>query len=331
MRRTAYSVIASLLVVGALAIPGKAQQINDRVEYDAYVAVINEKDLLKKSALAEKFLVDYKESAAKKETYWILILSYAEIPNWAKAMELAEKLPALAPGFDAAQKNQVLLIGMNAAMQLRNTPRIIEWSEKVLAANPNQIDALRNLSYLWSTSLPTEEAAKQAQMAKVLEINKRALAQPKPAGVTDATWTPIQVHLHRTSCMMLLNQKKNAEAIVECQEALKLNKKDGDSYHLIGLAMISDLNDKLKKYRSSVDKLNENRTADQVTRDELTAEKEGAFEAATKKKDEVVLTFAKAVVAGGGYAAQARTKLQEYASAPGELDKALAEAKADLG
>jgi tetratricopeptide (TPR) repeat protein len=331
MRRTAYLGLASWLVMGALAISGKAQQINDPREYDAYMAVFNEKDLTRKSALAEKFLVDYKETAAKKETYWMLILSYADLPNWPKAMELAEKLPTLAPGFDAAQKNEVLRIGMTAAMALKDNPRIIEWSERVRAANPNHIDALRNLSYLWSTSLPADEAAKQAQMAKVLEINKRILAQPKPAGVADATWTPIQVQLHRTSCMMLLNQKKNAEAIAECQEALKLNKKDGDSYYLIGLAMISDLNDKVKKYNASVDKLNENRTANQIIRDDLTAERDLAILIATKKKDEVVLTFAKAVVAGGGYAVQARTKLQEYATAPAELDKALADAKADLG
>jgi tetratricopeptide (TPR) repeat protein len=275
--------------------------------------------------------VDYKETAAKKETYWMLILSYAQIPNWPKALELAENLPTLAPGFDAAQKNQVLLIGMNAAMESKNNLKIIEWSERVLAANPNQIDALRTLSFLWSTSLPADDDAKQAQMTKVLEIDKRALAQPKPAGVADATWTLIRVQLHRTSCLMLLNQKKNAEAIAECQEALKLNKKDGDSHYLIGLAMISDLNDKLKKYTASVDTLNENRTAGQIIRDDLTADKDLAFLIATKKKDEVVLTFAKAVVAGGGYAAQARTKLQEYATAPGELDKALADAKADLG
>jgi len=322
--------LALLLLAGALATLGRAQQINDRVEYDVYVAVINEKDLTRKSTLAEKFLLDYKETVAKKETYWMLILSYAEIPNWARAIELAEKLPALAPGFDAAQKNQVLLIGMNAAMQLKNNPKIIEWSEKVLAADPNQIDALRNLSFLWSTSFPADDAAKQHQMAKVLEIDKRALAQPKPAGVADATWTPIQVQLHRTSCLMLLNQKKNAEAIAECQEALKLDKKDGDSYYLIGFAMIPDLNDRIRKYNDSVNKLNDNRTADQLTRDDLTATRDGTLLIATKTKDEIVLTFAKAVVAGGGYAAQARTKLQEYATAPGELNKALADAKANL-
>ena len=330
MRRTACLGFVALLLVGLLTTAGKAQQINDLAEYNAYVAVINEKDLTRKAALAEKFLVDYKETAAKKETYWMLILSYAQIPNWAKAMELAEKLPTLAPGFDAAQKDQVLLIGMSAAMELKNNARIIEWSEKVLAANPNQFDALRNLSFLWSTSLPADDAAKQAQMAKVLDINKRALAQPRPAGVTDAAWTPIQVQLHRTSCLMLLNQRKNAEAIAECQEALKLDRKDGDSYHLIGLAMIPELNDKLKKYQASVATLNENRTADQITRDELTAVKDGALLIASMKKDEIVLTFAKAVVAGGGYAAQARTKLQEYATDPAERDKALADAKADL-
>ena len=52
MRRTAYIGLASLLLVGALAIPGEAQQINDGVEYGAYLAVLNEKDLTKKSALA---------------------------------------------------------------------------------------------------------------------------------------------------------------------------------------------------------------------------------------------------------------------------------------
>jgi hypothetical protein len=131
---------------------------------------------------------------------------------------------------------------------------------------------------------------------------------------------------------MLLNQKKYAETITACEAALKVNPKDGDSYYLIGLAMKPSLVDLVAKYNESVNKLNENRTADQITRDELMAVKDGAEKVAESKKEEIIGIFAKAVACGGGAAAQAKDELTKlFGGTPDEMNAVVAEKKKELG
>src|SRR5690348_2910097 len=103
-----------LLLLTALAAPGFAQEVKDPAEYAAYMKVYEEKDPGKKAPAGEKFLVDFPKTAAITQTYMMVLLSYAQIPNWAKALEYADKQATVAPTLSADDKKRVLLIGMTA-------------------------------------------------------------------------------------------------------------------------------------------------------------------------------------------------------------------------
>jgi tetratricopeptide (TPR) repeat protein len=332
MRRTAYLGLFLTLVL-ALATPGFAQQLNDPAEYKAYMdTCFNPTDLPKKAAGCEKFLVDYPKTVAVTQTYMQILLSYARIPNWAKALETADKQAQMAPTLGADDKKQVLLVGMTAAEQTKNTAKLKEYANKVLETDPKNIGALITLSGLLANSIPTDDGAKTKHFDETLTITRRALAEPKPAGANDAQWNLVLGQLRDTSCMVLLNQKKYAEAIAACDEAIKLNKKDGYAYYLKGMAMKPAVADAIAKYTAAVDKLNENRTADQLTRDELKATADGLQSTAQEKTNQLVDVFAKSVATGWqGAQNPSHNELKIFTGTPEELTKLINDKKAELG
>src|SRR5262245_30202355 len=275
MKNTACWGIFSILFVGLTA-PGFSQEIKDPMEYSAYTAVYQQQDPAKKAAMAEKFLMDYPKTTALQQTYMILLLSYARIPDWMKALETADKQEQMAPALGAEEKKQVLLVGMAASEQTKNVPKLKEYAEKVLAVDPKNVGALVSLStVLASTPLPTDEGAKAKQLDQTLSIAQRALAEPKPQGATDAQWTQVTMQLHDTSAMVLLNQKKYSEASAEAQAALKIDAKDGYAYYLQGLAMKPSVAEAINNYNAAVKKLNDTPATDQIARDESKAAADG--------------------------------------------------------
>jgi tetratricopeptide (TPR) repeat protein len=321
-----------LILFAALAAPGFAQEIKDPAEYNAYSALYQEKDPAKKAAMGEKFLMDYPKTVAVTQTYMIILLSYARIPDWMKALETADKQEQMASGLGQEEKKQVLLVGMAAAEQLKNVSRVKDYAEKILAADPKNIGALVTLSaVLASTPLPTDEGAKAKRLDETLSITQRALAEPRPEGTPDAQWNQVTMQLHDTSAMVLLNQKKYSEATSEAQAALKIESKDGYAYYLLGLATKPSVVEAINNYNAAVKKINDNATADQPTRDDLKAAADGFEKIATTKTDELIDLFAKSVATGWPGAANARNELKIFKGTPDELEKLISEKKVQLG
>src|SRR5262245_1208002 len=105
MKRTGYlgSFLFLLLAMAVSAAPGFGQertpQAKTRPEYDAYIAVFNEKDPAKKAGLGEKFIGDFKDSDFIPNAYTMTIGGYTGSRNWAKVLEVADRAAAL-PGAD---------------------------------------------------------------------------------------------------------------------------------------------------------------------------------------------------------------------------------------
>jgi tetratricopeptide (TPR) repeat protein len=332
MTRSAYWGLI-LLLLGMLAVPAYAQDITDPKEYDAYKAIFDEKDQAKKGELAEKFLADFPKTTARIQAYTFALLGYAQGGVWAKALDIAEKQPTLAPAADDKLKLMVIQVGLGAAQQLKNVAKTQEYAEKSLTANPNDLNALLALSGILSSSLPTAEAPRQAQITRALEITNRALKQPMPQGVQPADWNPVQVQLNRTVCQLHLNQKKYEETITACQQALKLNSKDAGSYYLTGLALKYQVPPLQDSYRSAIDEYNANRTGDPALVAELKAKSDAMLAAAEAKLDEAIGAFAKAVAIGG--INEARTELENLYKGKNNgsidgLDALIAQKKAEL-
>jgi hypothetical protein len=314
-----------LLLIGALTIPALAQaqqaqpaqqlpKWKDNKEYADYMTVYDEKDNAKKAANAEKFFVDHKDAdpIALTDVFKRMYLAYANAGNWAKVLESYDRMATLGPQVTDAEKQQYTQIALIAAANSKNNPRTIELAETILKGDPNNFNALITLSNILTQTLPASGPEKDAKIARTLEVAKKALAQPRPQGVTDAQWNPIQVQLHDTACLMLLNQKKHQESIEECQAAIKINPQDGYAWYWIGLSHRAALIDLANKYKAAVDKYNENRaTADQLALDELRAAMQGAQKVASDKRDETEDAFKKAAAIGGEAGKQAEAEMQK--------------------
>jgi hypothetical protein len=346
MKRIAYWALP-LMLIGALTAPvlAQAQQAqqaqpkqqdpkwNDTKEYNDYIAVYEQKDQAKRAEGAEKFFVDHKNAdpIALTEVYKYMLFGYANSSNWKKTLETIER-QSMAPKLTEADKKQYDQIGLVAAASSKDNPKTVEYAEKVLKNDPKNFNALITLSGVLSQTLPPTNPAKDQQIEKTLVITKQALEQPRPQGVTEAQWNPIQQQLRETTCLMLLNQKKYPESIAECQAALKINPKDGFAYYWIGLSHKSALIDLSKKYNEAVDNYNAHRTDGQLVVDEMREKMEGAQKVATDKRDETVDAFAKAVAVGGEAGKQAMTELQAiFQGTPAELNQLIEEKKKQLG
>jgi tetratricopeptide (TPR) repeat protein len=239
---------------------------------------------------------------------------------------------SIAPKLTEADKRQYTQIALLGATNLKNNPKIQEYAEKVLAFDPNNLNALITLSNLLSQTLPQTEPAKTGGLVKTLEITKRALSQPRPKDVADAQWNPIQLQLRQTTCMVLLNQQKYPESMAECREALKLSPKDPYAWYLIGMSFKVELIDRQKKYTEAVDNYNKVRTtADQITLDELKATFQGLEKIASDKRDETLDAFARSAAVGGPVADQARGEMQKITGDAGETNRLIEEKKSQLG
>jgi len=266
------------------------------------------------------------------EMYKFMLFGYANSSNWKKTFETLDRM-SLGPNLTDADKKQYDHIGLVAAASSKDNPKTIQYAEKVLKNDPKNFNALITLSGVLSQTLPPTNPAKDQQIARTLDITKQALDQPRPQGVTDAQWNPIQQQLRETSCLMLLNQKKYPESIAECQAALKINPKDGFAYYWIGLSHKSALIDLSKKYNEAVDTYNANRDKGPLVVDELRDKMQGAEKIASDKRDETVDAFAKAAAIGGDAGNQAMAELQGgvFPGTPAELKALIEEKKKQLG
>ena len=322
-----------LLLIGAVTLSAFAQGPNWKgTEYPDYMTVYNEKEPGKQAILAEKYLADHKDADPEVLTqiYQFMLFGYANSGNWLKALESVERM-AVAPKLTDADRANYTQIGMLAAASANNTPKTREYAERILKENPKNFKALVALSGVLYQNVPTGPE-KDAHVARTLQVTKDALALGRPQEVSEAQFTQIALQLHETMCLMLLNQQKNMEAIDECQEALKLNPKDGFAWYWIGLAHRAALFDLYKKYNDAVDNYNNNRDKGQLVVDELTAQMQGADKVATDKRDETIDAFVRAIVIGGDAGQAAMAELEKiYTGTRDELNKIIEDKKRQLG
>jgi hypothetical protein len=339
MKRTAYRGFFLLLML-TLTVPGWAQNWGSQQEYDGYMAMYNEKDNARKAGLAEKFLADFKNSDMKVQAYTTMILAYANAGQagaagaFQKALDYAERVKEFAPNADANLIGTVNAVGFLASQGLKNTAKTVEYGEKLLAANPNNLEVLITLSSIHSSSFPADPAARDAHINKTIEITKRALAQPKPAQVNDAQWKQVQVQLLLTNCAMTYNKRQYPETIAACDQVLKLDKKDGRAWYYTGLAHKFQVPDLQKKYEAAVDEYNANRTADAIVVADYKARSDEALRVVEAKLQEAIDAFAASVAAGG--VAEARTELEPLYKSKNDgslegLDALIATKKQELG
>jgi tetratricopeptide (TPR) repeat protein len=133
----------------------------------------------------------------------------------------------------------------NAYLYAGNTQKMLEYGEKEIAMVPNDVSTLallgQNLPRKWDSSAPDA----MQLLAKAEKYSKQAIeitpTLPKPENLTDETFASLKnqtlAMAHSGLGLVYVRRGKNAEAIPELEEAIKVDPKpDPTNYYLLGLA-----------------------------------------------------------------------------------------------
>jgi len=326
MRRTGYLEIALLLVfaLAAAALPGfgqaaqaKGPQAKTQAEYNAYVAFFNEKDPVKKAALGEKFIVDFKESDFVTASHNQIITAYTMAQNWAKVIEAAERAAAL-PMADNKLKAFAYANAMVASQNMNQLDRVLAYGDKVLAIDPNDLNTMITLSAAIPVKLPTDDSGKKAALDKAEVLAKKALAGIQPLlaqapAAQKAQITQIESQLHETLGFIAYNRPDATKSIEEYEATIKITPKDDVAHFYLGANYQSLTAQASKKYQDAVKAENDAKAAkaDQPTIDDLAAKRQGLENEVKEKRDKAIDEYAVAVAIGGSSAQNARAALQK--------------------
>src|SRR5262249_4142086 len=177
MRRTGFLGLSLFLlcavVVSTLPAFGqeKQPQAKTRPEYNAYLALYNEKDPAKKAELGEKFITDFKESDFVPNAFKLIIQAYSAQKNWAKVLDAADRAAAF-PMADNSLKGYAYGNAMIAAQNMNDMNKVISYGEKVLAIDPNDLNTLITLSAV----IPQKNPSDKAQLNRAADMATKALA-----------------------------------------------------------------------------------------------------------------------------------------------------------
>ena len=340
----------SLLLILALGAPAFSQQPQAKTtaEYNAYVAFFNEQNPQKKADLGEKFLAENKDSDFVPQGYQLLIGAYAKTQNWAKVMDAAERTAAL-PTADNKLKAFAYANAMVAAQQSNNFDKIVEYGDKVLAIEPNDLNAMVVLSTTIPERLPQDEAAKKTALDKAGALATKALdgvrqvfSQPKPPGIPEAEWNKqkadLEGQLHATLGLIALHRQDYAKSVEEFETALKSTPRDGVSHYRLGLVFQSQASEASKALVEAINAENAAKIErkDQPVIDELVARRQGIETDAREKRDKAIDELATAVALGGVVAQPARDALERLYKVKNNdslegLDQLIAQKKSQLG
>jgi len=309
-------------------LPGVAQ---GEVENNAYRLFYGEKDPAAKIQQGEKFLTDFKESTYRSPILMTILPLYVQAQNWAKVLDHGEKLSTELPNADVKAKVTIYTYAMAAAQATNSAAKIVEFGDKVLAAEPTNLNAQLVVATTIPQGMPQDKTANE----KAFELANKALAgvaqyfsQPKPANMTDAQWKQARAdydeQLHSALGMIQVNRKDYAKAAAEYTIVAKSNPKDSVAHFYIGFAYQNQTADASKALVEAIKAFDAARfaKAPQPDIDELDAKRQGIQGELDKKMDAALDEFAISVAIGGGpLEKQARAALESlYKTKHNSLD-----------
>jgi tetratricopeptide (TPR) repeat protein len=185
----------------------QAKNWKSRDEYDAYTAMGNEKDPNKKISLAEAFLQKYSNSDFKSGAY---------------------------------------LVEMQAYFQLGKSDQAIDAAKKALQGDPDNLDALGFLSYVFPFTFKVDDPNATANLSRAESDAKHGLELlqkiQKPANVSDEQFTqfvkPKRAVFNGTVGFVALQRKDYATAITSYKAASEDNPSDWYVFYRMGLAYL---------------------------------------------------------------------------------------------
>jgi tetratricopeptide (TPR) repeat protein len=260
------TLLSILFVVGLVLGPRVmwAQEATEE-DFNAYTAIQNEKDVSKKADMVFSFLKEKPKSAYKEHVmaeYQKIIVELNNQKNWNQIISLGDKFLDVAPndtftsnalakaygetnntkGFATfgekafAQKpSAALALEISKAYQkLGNEAKYMQWREKVLSLDPENIEILIDMTRKYMASQNTAQAVKYAHMTlKALPTAK------KPEGMDATAWKNQTDAGYATAYAVIganAYQNKNyAEAVANFDNSVKYYKRNDSAYYHLGL------------------------------------------------------------------------------------------------
>jgi tetratricopeptide (TPR) repeat protein len=237
MKRLGYAGLSTVLCL-AVALPGLAQQPSPaelacNAKYGKYYNAQADMKLF------DDFVNDAtcKDSKYRNDAFTVMRTSLTTAKNWKGVMELETRYEKEMPGVDVKLKAYSLNSGMSAAAQAGDAARVLEFGDKLLAADPMNINALLIVATTIPLNLPTEAAAMEKALAKALDYAKKLVEMPKPAAIEDKTWqTAVLGPAHGVIGFVLLQKAQYDDAEKEFDQTVKINPKDQLAWYRYGLA-----------------------------------------------------------------------------------------------
>jgi tetratricopeptide (TPR) repeat protein len=237
MKKLGYAGLSTVLCL-AVALPGLAQQPSPaelacNAKYGSYYA--KQGDI----SLFDAFVNDAtcKDNQYRNGAFSLLLKSYFDSKNWKGVMDLANRYEKDVPNADAKSKSYFLNQAMTAAAQAGDAAKVIEFGDRVLAVEPDNLNALVIVATTIPLNVPTDPAAMEKALAKALDYAKKLVAMTKPAQIEEKTWqTAVIGPAHGVIGFVYLQKAQYEDSEKEFEQTVKINPKDQLAWYRYGLA-----------------------------------------------------------------------------------------------
>ncbi len=262
-------IFLSMFIVASLALPinmALAQESDQEKEYKAFQDIQAQGDAAKKSEMVLTFLRESPKSTYRPNViaeYQRAIIELQKAERWSQIIASGDKFLDIVPddeftfgalaaayaatnntkGFAAfgekayASKPSVQLASAiaEAYRTLGNNAKFLQWGQRVLDSDPNNITILYHMTMQYMAAQNTAQAVKYAKM------NLQALPKAKkPENVDEQTWKNTLDAMYAASYGTIgaaaFEQRSYAVAIKNLDEAVKYVKRNDSAYYHLGLA-----------------------------------------------------------------------------------------------
>ena len=151
-----------------------AQQFQTKAEYDAYMALYNEEDPVARVTLGEDFVSTYPESEAAPVAYQLLVATHYSQRDWPSLLDVAKQFDRAFPDADNDTRSFVFTRAMAAADQQQEPLDILDFGNKVLELDRNNLGALLTLPPVILDNVPAFGSARENNLARAFELANRA-------------------------------------------------------------------------------------------------------------------------------------------------------------
>jgi tetratricopeptide (TPR) repeat protein len=197
--------------------------------------------------------IDEDKSAAKSSCEFLEAAAFNAIAGEPDAKKRMADIEHFTPAFPNSRfQDQIASYAMMSLSELKDTPRLISYAEKTLAADPNNLPALLLLATTYA------EDPKPGSVTKAVTYSQKAIEVAKAeAPDADRTRKVSAGVAHSTLGYAYMKQDKTAAAIPELKSAAALLKGQDDQQYAIALYRLGYAYAKLSKVSEAREALQE--------------------------------------------------------------------------